>query len=251
MKQIGVILAGGKGTRLTKVLTDRPKPLAMTRGKPFIEWVISFFSQYGVKNFIISLGHLSSVAETYFSSRKRDNVSIATITEKNPLGTGGAFCYATQNTEADIYLLSNGDSLFLADLCLAYKALTRADVDGVIIGRKMEDTSRYGRLIFDDDGLLTDFLEKKPGSGVVNGGIYIIKRRLIECLPVTIPMSMEIDGIPSLLRQGARIMVYVSDAPFLDIGLPETLAQADGFIQEYFLMENKRKFDRDRINFRT
>ena len=234
MKQTGIILAGGRGTRLAGVLTDRPKPLAMVAGKPFIEWVISYFSKYDIRDFIVSLGHLAKVAEAYFAARESDDVSITTITEREPMGTGGAFRYAAQGLKSDVYVLINGDSLLLADLCPARLLLEQDEVDGVIIGRNMEDASRYGTLRVADDGILTGFSEKQAGSGVINGGIYLLKQRLLEQLPGTVPMSMEREGIPALLAQVARIMVSVSEAPFLDIGLPETLAEAGDFIQKHF-----------------
>ncbi len=239
MKQICIILAGGRGTRLAGVLTDRPKPLAMVAGKPFIEWVISYFSQFDIRDFVVSLGHLAPVAQAYFDSRTADDVSIATITERRPMGTGGAFRYAAQAAGADVYLLTNGDSLLRADLRPAWSMLAREDVDGVIIGRRVENASRYGTLRFDSGGTLTGFSEKEPGDGVINGGIYLLKRRLLEYLPDAIPMSIEREGIPVLLQQGAHILVSVSDAPFLDIGLPETLAQAEDFIRNYFSREHQ------------
>lgn len=239
MRRIGIILAGGRGTRLSEVLTDRPKPFAVVSGKPFIEWVISYFSQFGIQDFIVSLGHLAQVAEDHFASRETDNISITTVTERETLGTGGAFRYAAQGVDADVFVLTNGDSLFLADLRPVWAMLEQEGIDGVVIGRYMTDAARYGALQFTDDGILTGFLEKQSGSGVINGGIYIFKRHLLEQLPATVPMSMEQEGIPALLRQGARIAVFVSEAPFLDIGLPETLAKAEDFVQCHFQPYNK------------
>lgn len=229
-----IILAGGKGTRLTDVLSDRPKPFAMVAGKPFIEWVISYFKRHGVQNFIISLGHLAPIAQKYFDDRKNDGTTITTVVEQTPLGTGGAFLYAAQMAEADVYILTNGDSLLLANIERALALLALEDVDGVLIGRQMEDVSRYGTLRFDKDGKITGFAEKKPGSGVINGGVYLFKRRLLEKFPKSLPMSIEQEGIPTLIEQGAHVLVSMTEAPFLDIGLPETLAQAEIFIQNNF-----------------
>ena len=233
MKQRCVILAGGRGTRLAGVLTDCPKPLAMAAGKPFIEWLIDYFSRFGVRDYVISLGHMASAAQAYFDARPADGVCITTVTERDPLGTGGAFLYAAKEAEAEVYLLTNGDSLLLADLQPALALLEKESVDGVMVGRYMEDASRYGTLRIGSNGLLRGFAEKQPGCGVINSGVYFFKRCLLEKFPSTTPMSIEREGIPALLKLGARILVTTSDAPF--IGLPETLQQADGFIQTYFL----------------
>lgn len=237
MKLSCVILAGGRGTRLAGVLTDRPKPMALTAGKPFIEWVIAYYSRFGMRNYVVSLGHMASVAQAYFNAREAGNAIVTTVVEREALGTGGAFLYAARAAEADAYLLTNGDSLLLADLYPALELLDDESVDGVIVGRYMDDASRYGTLRAGSDNVLQGFEEKRAGSGVINGGIYLFKHRLLEKFPAFTPMSIEQQGIPLLLKQGAKIMVTVSDAPFLDIGLPDTLRQAEGFIRTHFLKE--------------
>lgn len=237
MKQVCIILAGGRGTRLSGILTDRPKPMVITAGKPFIEWVIAYYSRFGIQDYVISLGHMASVAQAYFDAREKGNTHVTTVTEREALGTGGAFLYAASAADAEAYLLTNGDSLLLADLHPALKQLEEESVDGVIVGRYMEDASRYGTLRMEADGRLRGFEEKCEGSGVINGGIYFFKNRLLKNFPTFTPMSIEREGIPALLEQGAKIMVAVSDAPFLDIGLPETLKEAGNFIRTYFPKE--------------
>lgn len=233
-----VLLAGGRGTRLAAVVSDRPKPMVEVAGKPFLEWVLTYFRRYGVTRFTVSLGHMAEVAQRYFTARPADGLAIQTVVEHSPLGTGGGFLYAvSQSAKADIYILSNGDSLLLADIAPALALLEREDVDGALLGRTMADASRYGTLDINEAGWLCGFAEKQPGAGVINGGVYLFKRSLLKKLPQTLPMSMEMEGIPALLTQGARLHVSVSDAPFLDIGLPETYAQAGEFVQKYFCNE--------------
>lgn len=228
-----VILAGGKGTRLSSVVSDRPKPMVDILGKPFLEWVITYFRRYGVHRFTISLGHMAEVAERYFAARPADELTIQTVVERSPLGTGGAFRFAARQANADIYLLANGDSLLLADPAPALALLEQGDVDGVILGRAMADASRYGTLDFDETERLRGFAEKKPGAGVINGGVYLFKRTLLRLLPRSVPMSMELEGIPALLAQGANLRVLVRAAPFIDIGIPETYYQAEDFVSRY------------------
>lgn len=229
-----IILAGGKGTRLASVVSNCPKPLAMIAGKPFIEWVLQYFQQYGINHITISLGHMSDVAKEYFAARPRDRLDIRLAIEEKPLGTGGAFYFASQGSTEEILLLSNGDSLLLADLNVVLMQFASKNVDGIILGRPLEDASRYGTLEYDSTGKLYGFVEKRPGAGVVNGGIYIFRKRVLEALPNHTPMSMETEGIPKLLQDGFNIYVSVSDAPFIDIGIPETYYQAESFIKDHF-----------------
>lgn len=229
-----IILAGGKGTRLASVVSNCPKPLAGIAGKPFIEWVLRYFQQYGVNHFTISLGHMSDVAKAYFTARPQDSLDIKLAIEEKPLGTGGAFYFASQESTEEILLLSNGDSLLLTDLNLALTQFVSKNADGIILGRSLEDASRYGTLEYDSAGKLYGFVEKRPGEGVVNGGIYIFRKRVLAALPHHTPMSMETEGIPKLLQDGFNIYVSKSDAPFIDIGIPETYYQAESFIKNHF-----------------
>lgn len=230
-----VILAGGFGTRIRSIWPNLPKPMVPIAGEPFLEWVLRYFSGQGVANFVISLGYRAEAAEDYLRRRPSGGVSIRTVCEREPLGTGGAFAFAEPFTsDSDPLLLANGDSLALADLSGAWQLLADESVDGVIVGIEMDDASRYGRLQLGPGGRLLRFIEKQPGSGLINAGIYLFRRRLLAALPNRRPLSMEHDVFPGLLAGGARLMVHACRAPFLDIGTPESLGQADAFVRQHF-----------------
>ncbi|OLE45615.1 MAG: hypothetical protein AUI36_22515 [Cyanobacteria bacterium 13_1_40CM_2_61_4] len=98
----------------------------------------------------------------------------------------------------------------------------------------MADAARYGTLAFDESRRLLRFEEKRPGAGVINAGVYLLKPELLTRFPSARPLSFEKDVFPSLLAGGARLRVHATDAPFLDIGTPESLALAESFICENF-----------------
>ncbi len=228
-----VILAGGRGTRLGNICNNVPKPMIKVLDKPFIEWLIRYLKKQGIENYIISLGYLAEVAQEYLKGINIDNVNIKSVIEKEPLGTGGGFMLAAK--EADSYkylLLTNGDSMVLSNLGDVWNMLRYDNIDGIIIGTYMKDVSRYGTLDIDENGFLRGFKEKAPGSGIINAGVYILKRELISMFPQKFPLSMEVDVFPHLLKNKARIKVFKCEVPFIDIGTPESLGQAEHFIQE-------------------
>ena len=234
-----VILAGGLGTRIRHLYPELPKPMVPVAGVPFIEWVVRYLRDEGVTQFVISLGHLAEVAEAYFDSRPAQGCQIQTVREPAPLGTGGALAFADRASglPAETLLLANGDSLVLADLAPAWHMLSDDATDGVVVGLEVADASRYGRLDVAGDGRLLRFSEKQPGAGLINAGIYLLRRRLLDHFPRRTPLSMERDVFPALLGGGARLKVHRCQAPFLDIGTPETVAQADSFIQRHFSVQ--------------
>lgn len=229
-----ILLAGGIGSRLKSLHPDLPKPMIPVGGRPFLEWSLQYWARQGILRFVFSLGHLAEVAMDYLSVRPADGLEIATVVEPRPLGTGGAVLYAARATVADPLVIANGDSLVAADISPARALLDeRDDVDGVILGVRVADAGRFGSLAMDADGRLTGFAEKRPGSGVINAGVYFLRRRLLAQFPQKEPLSMETEVFPALLAGGARLWVVSTDAPFLDIGTPESLQEAEGFLRHH------------------
>jgi D-glycero-alpha-D-manno-heptose 1-phosphate guanylyltransferase len=228
-----VILAGGFGTRIQHLLPGVPKPMAPVNGRPFLEWIVRYLAKQGVRKVVISTGHLAEVVEKHFQENPVKGVSTLCVPETSPLGTAGGFLNAIRvsGEKPEAWVVLNGDSLAFANLSAA-AMLGRQDADGIVIGKLLADASRYGTLAANAAGDLLRFEEKKPGAGVINTGIYLLRHSLVEQFPDRAPMSLEQDVFPALTARKALLKVLVMDAPFLDIGTPESLPQADKFIRE-------------------
>lgn len=230
-----VILAGGFGTRVQHLLPDVPKPMASVCGRPFIEWVVRFFQRHGLNDFVISTGFRAEVIENHFARHAPEGARIRYCRETTPLGTAGGFlnCTLPHGTgtapEVDaIWLVTNGDSLVLSDP----RPLVELVEDGYeagLLGLRMADAARYGSLEINRNGELTAFLEKRPGAGVINAGVYAFRDSCVGSFPAKRPLSFELDVFPELARREVVAVESVA-APFLDIGTPETLRAAEAFI---------------------
>ena len=155
--------------------------------------------------------------------------------EPSPLGTGGGFLNAVRNYSGKptpAWLILNGDSLIFTNLAPLITYLEDVNIDGSILGVSIADASRYGSLVCNERGNLLSFAEKRPGVGIINGGVYLLRHSLLEQFPTQIPLSFETDVFPTLLSKGVNLKVHGVDAPFLDIGTPESLPQAEGFIKQ-------------------
>jgi D-glycero-alpha-D-manno-heptose 1-phosphate guanylyltransferase len=203
-------------------------------GRPFLEWAIRYYAGQGIAEFVISLGYQAEIGEAYVAARPADGLRIRTVVEHEPLGTGGAAAYAARYATAEVVMVANADSLAAADLTSPIALLSRPDVDGVILGVRVEDASRYGTLDVAPDGRLLGFAEKRSGQGIINAGLYLLRRALLDRFPAKRPLSMETEVFPSLLSAGARLYAAPVDAPFLDIGTPESLKEAEGFLLRNF-----------------
>ena len=106
-----IILAGGLGTRLQQFVSDRPKVLAEAAGRPFIDYVLNYLEQQGVKQVILSVGFLAEQIIKYVDDGSQWNLTIQFSREKSPLGTAGGLRLASQNFTGP-FLALNGDTLF-------------------------------------------------------------------------------------------------------------------------------------------
>ncbi|BFM40709.1 nucleotidyltransferase family protein [Synechocystis sp. LKSZ1] len=237
-----VVLSGGLGTRLQAVLPHLPKPMAPVAGRPFLGWILAYLQHQQLQNVILSTGYRAEVIAAYIAEQAQhptdfpDTLSVTCVAEPEPLGTAGGFIQALGPHPLTplAWLVLNGDSLVVTDYTALARYLQDERVDGVILGVSVPDASRYGSLATDDQGFLTQFAEKRAGQGLINAGVYLLRPRLVAQFPAQRPLSFEYDVFPHLLAQKARLKVHGVTAPFLDIGTPDTLAQAETFIQTHF-----------------
>ena len=229
-----VVLAGGFGTRIKHLLGDLPKPMAPVNGRPFVEWVVRYLAARGIRNVILSTGYLAEAVKNHFSPSPVKNVRVTCVPEISPLGTAGGFLNAASSAAGKpaAWLVLNGDSLVLAPLERFFAALDQPENEGAILGVPMADASRFGTISQNALGDLTGFNEKKPGAGNINAGVYLFRAAALKKFPARTPLSFELDVFPALIRAGARLKTVLSEAPFLDIGTPESLPQAEVFIQK-------------------
>jgi D-glycero-alpha-D-manno-heptose 1-phosphate guanylyltransferase len=227
-----VVLAGGFGTRVAHLLTGLPKPMAPVAGRPFLEWVVRYLAAQGIRRVILSTGHLAHVIEDHFRNQPVPGVVTRCVAETQPLGTAGGFLNAVR-LSGDFpaaWLILNGDSLVFAGLAEIASELGDPAVAGVVVGCAVADASRYGTLAVGPGGVLQGFAEKRPGKGVINAGIYLLRDSLVREMTGTPPLSFEQDVFPQTIKRGARLKAVAVTAPFLDIGTPESLREAESFV---------------------
>jgi D-glycero-alpha-D-manno-heptose 1-phosphate guanylyltransferase len=233
---VAVILAGGYGTRIKHLLDGVPKPMASVAGKPFVEWVVRYLRTQGITKAILSTGYLSEVVEQHFQNYPVDGVQTICCQEKSPLGTAGGFLNAVHQTRESpfAWLVINGDSLVFTNLVSLKTHLLDSTVSGVIVGLSVNDTSRYGSLVCNQLHNLENFAEKSPGTGIISAGVYLLRNSLIKEFSESLPLSFENEVFPSLLARNICLRVHTVQAPFLDIGTPDSFVQAEGFILQNY-----------------
>jgi len=238
-KIIAVVLAGGFGRRIQHLLPDLPKPMATVKGRPFLEWIVRYLAAQKISRVILSTGHLAETIAKHFQSQPVTGVKVSCVPVPKPLGTAGGFLNAIRNAaeKPAAWLVLNGDSLAPTPLAQMFQSLGDPDWDGAILGVRVADASRFGTILQNANGELTGFSEKKPGAGIINAGVYLLRPATVKFFPQKTPLSFETEFFPALVAETIRLKVCVTDAPFLDIGTPESLPLAEEFIRrnaDYF-----------------
>ena len=227
-----LVLAGGFGTRLREAVNQVPKPLAPVRSVPFLHYQLENWIAQGVRSFVFLLHHQANLIERFIEDRRDGLLAFCTVqsvTEPQPLDTGGAIGYAIKHLGLEgEFLVSNADTWLgtgVRELCL-----TGADALTIV---RQRDVSRYGQVEIDDDGYLQAFREKSEstGHGWINAGLCLLRT---DHFPVWDGqrLSLEKDVFPQLIA-ARQLRAVPLQSNFIDIGIPEDYRrfcqwQADG-----------------------
>jgi len=235
------VLCGGRGMRLRPVVTDRPKSMALISGTPFLQLLIEGVRDQGISDVILGTGYMAENIQSHFGHGENFGVRIRYSTEHEPLGTGGALKLA-EPLISDPVLVLNGDSYVDWDLIPMLELFTAKDATVVIVVQAVPDVSRYGSMVLDCEGRVTQFVEKgaRTGPGLINAGVYLLRKEIVRGLPAASAISLERDVFPALLER--RVYGLVCTGLFIDIGIPDDFRRA-----QTLLASQARTASRDSI----
>jgi NDP-sugar pyrophosphorylase family protein len=223
------ILAGGMGTRLRSVVSDRPKPLAEVADRPFLAYQLDQLSAAGFRRVVLCTGYLGQQVQSTFGPTYA-GMELAYSLEPASLGTAGAVRFALPLLGAADVMVMNGDSYCDADLPAFWRFHCDRAADASILLVHVNDTDRYGQVLAGADERVAAFREKAAaqGAGWINAGMYLVKHHLLAAIPTGRAVSLEREIFPGWI--GGRFYAQQCQAPILDIGTPASYAQAAGFL---------------------
>ena len=219
-----IVLAGGLGTRLRGVVPDLPKPLAPVAGRPFLAIVLEQLRAQGFVSAVLSVGYRHELIRAAFGDRF-DGLELGYAVEDRPLGTGGAIRMAARScSESDVFVL-NGDSYTELNFAEMQARHREANPPLTVCAVEVADVARYGRVLV-ENSRITGFSEKgSSGPGLINAGVYLMRRDLLESLNLPEVCSFEHEVLAIRLRE-LRPLVHATRGRFIDIGVPEDYARA-------------------------
>lgn len=232
-----VILAGGIGSRLSSVVYDRPKSLAPVGGRPFLAYLIAWLKKQGIQRLIFSLGYKHEMILEFLTFFPK--LDYETVVESEPLGTGGGIRLACSKVQTRDVLICNGDTFFdvnIAELA-AFHNFVRADCSLAL--KPMTDFDRYGSVELNAESQVVLFNEKQfRPTGLINGGIYILKPESLLNQPLTAKFSFEKEYLEKYAGPQGNIYGSIQDGFFIDIGVPDDYHRAQTEASLMSLVDN-------------
>ena len=235
-----IILAGGKGTRISPVIGKTPKILASVAGKPFLEWFLIWIENWKLEvdfEVLIStcVGH--NQIKDYCLKK---NYNIKCIKEKTPLGTFGAIANVASQDYSKNYLVLNGDTIFKADFKMIFNYfINQKEKSPLLILKESFTNERYGGYEKTNAGWI---FSKKRTSYISMGAFFIshksIKERWLK------KTSLNFDTVTINQHSLGELMIdkdcfgdnpiqaitLENAIPFLDIGIPSSYNASQTYI---------------------
>ena len=236
-----VIMAGGKGTRISELFPDIPKPLIGIRDingleKPVLEWEIRSLVSQGFTDIIITVSHMANKIQAYFGTGELLGCNISYYVEETPLGNAGAlFMLRSQLTEP--FLLLNADSVFDVDFNRMVEWHKKHNALVTLFTHPNSHPYDSGLIISEENGAVCQWLTKEDirpqwYKNRVNAGLHVIDPSVLDCSEIDVEkIGKTVDGkiykvdldrqILKPLCGSGKMFAYDSPEYVKDMGTPE------------------------------
>lgn len=218
-----VIMAGGRGQRMHPLTDSTPKPMLKVGDKPILEHNLDRLSLFGIDDFWLSVKYLGKQIVDYFGDGKQKNINIEYIWENEPLGTIGAVSQI-ENFKHSFILVANSDLLTNIDYEQFFLEFIKEDADLAVLTIPYQVRIPYA-VLETKDGNVKSFKEKPIYTYYSNGGIYLMKREMLNFIPKGMFYNAT-DLIDDLIQKNKKVISFAFSGYWLDIGKHEDFEKA-------------------------
>lgn len=240
MKRIDlVILAGGRGKRISKLTKKIPKPLIKINNIPFIQYLLNYYSKYNLKKIYILTGYRGDKF-LKFHKKLSNLVPIECVREKKKLDTGGAI-FQLRNKIKNNFIVINGDSFIDYNVTdFINKKIKKKKIAKIILTKNKNylSNNKLSKLTIDKNELVSS------NGTLMNAGVYFFKKEIFKYLKLK-KISLEKEIIPNLIKK-KLVQGVSSNNKFLDIGTYTNLNKAKNFLRKNINLYSVF-FDRDGV----
>lgn len=225
-------MAGGKGTRISSIYNDIPKPMIKVNNKPVLEHEVECLREQGFTDILITISHLGHIITDYFgdgslispATNKPFGVNIEYYYEDEPLGNAGAL-FKIKDKLTEDFLLLNGDLIFDVDFNRFVKY--HKEKGGLVTLFTHPNNHPYdsGLLLIDDNNAVTNWYSKEDNRPLyyrncVNAGLHVVSPVVLEQEIYTAKIDLDRQLLKPLAGSG-KLFAYNSPEYVKDMGTPE------------------------------
>lgn len=235
----GLILSGGKGTRLYPLTYTRAKQLIPVANKPVLIRVIEAIRDAGVTEIGIVVGHTEPEIREALQDGERWGVRLTYIPQLNPDGLAHAVKIARDFLGDDRFVMFLGDNVIQGGISpLIRDFAEHNDWNSQIVLKRVKNPSDFGVAVLNGDGRIKQLVEKPkdPPSDLALVGIYMFDHHIHEAVGAIKPSwrnEYEItDAIQWLIEHGYRVYPHVHEGWWIDTGKPMDMLEANSHVLE-------------------
>jgi NDP-mannose synthase len=218
-----VVLAGGKGTRLSPYTKILPKPLMPIGEMPILEVILLQMKEEGITDITLTVGHLSHLLMAFFQDGSSMGVQIGYSLENKPLGTAGPISQVSGLDST--FLVMNGDILTKLRFRELVKFHHEQKAIATIAAHHRQNRVDLGVIIKNGDCRIADYIEKPVNDYLVSMGIYVFEPEVLQYIPPCEYLDFP-DLVKILLRAGEKVVGYEYDGYWQDLGRPDDYEMA-------------------------
>ena len=234
---LGIIMAGGRGTRLMPLTENRPKPMVPVLGRPVIDYVKDAMIASGLTEIIVTTGYQGEQLVPHVDSW---SVKSRVNQELTPMGTAGSVRLLSDELE-ETFVVGSGDSVASFDIADLLRSHRESGAKVTMALWKVEDPTEFGIVGLSKDhlgeldselseGYISKFKEKPTAdeafSNLINAGLYIIEPEVMELIPKGEKYDFSKQLFPDVLSRKWPMYAKTVKGIWFDVGHPFELHKA-------------------------
>lgn len=243
---LGIIMAGGQGSRLRPITDFRPKPMVEVLGRPVIDFVKDSMIQGGVDSLIVTTGYRGEMLAAHVEQWNSESISGRINQEDTPMGTAGSVRLLLNEITSTV-IIGSGDSVASFDVAALLQAHKDSGAKATMALWEVEDPSPFGIVGLSTsnegevdgelrEGYIRKFKEKpapeEAFSNVINAGLYILEPDVMALVPEGEKYDFSKNLFPRLLEMGWPMYAKAIDGVWFDVGSPNELIRAQHVLIE-------------------
>jgi len=239
-----VIMAGGKGSRISSFAPGIPKPMIPLHGKPVLQHQLECFAKNNLTDILITVGYLGQKIKDYFGNGDKFGCRISYFEEEEPLGSGGALFKIIDKLD-DNFIVVNGDIIFDVDFARLIDSHTRSGAWATLVAHPNSHPFDSALLVTDSQYRVTQWLNKEDTreyyKNQVNAGIHVLSKKLLDSVKL---QSQKVDLDREIIKPcigTGKIFAYCTPEYIKDMGTPERCMQVTADIESGLVQRKSLK----------